>query len=83
MRGRPVQHPSATGGLTSCSSRTLRGDCAAFGSPDYYSYVAGNLKQSMDDHYIDDVRKGTFPGDEHVYRMIDGEAAKLESDWSG
>jgi 3-methyl-2-oxobutanoate hydroxymethyltransferase len=30
--------------------------------------------------YIDDVRKGTFPGDEHVYRMIEGEAAKLESD---
>jgi flavorubredoxin len=33
-------------------------DCAAFGSPDYYSYVAGNLKQLMDDHYIADVRKG-------------------------
>ena len=33
-------------------------DCAAFGSPDYYSYVAGNLKQFMDDHYIPDVRKG-------------------------
>jgi 3-methyl-2-oxobutanoate hydroxymethyltransferase len=28
--------------------------------------------------YIDDVRNGTFPGDAHVYRMIDGEAAKLE-----
>ena len=33
-------------------------DCVAFGSPDYYSYVAGNLKQFMDDHYIADVRKG-------------------------
>ncbi|MBN1583325.1 MAG: NAD(P)H-dependent oxidoreductase [Anaerolineae bacterium] len=33
-------------------------DCAAFGSPDYYSYVAGQLKQFMDDHYIADVRKG-------------------------
>jgi flavorubredoxin len=33
-------------------------DCAAFGSPDYYSYVAGNLKQFMDDHYIADVRQG-------------------------
>ena len=33
-------------------------DCAAFGSPDYYSYVAGSLKQFMDDHYIADVRKG-------------------------
>ncbi|MBL7199859.1 MAG: hypothetical protein ISS56_06905 [Anaerolineae bacterium] len=30
----------------------------AFGSPDYCSYVAGNLKQFMDDHYIADVRKG-------------------------
>jgi multimeric flavodoxin WrbA len=33
-------------------------DCVAFGSPDYYSYVAGNLKQFMDDHYVADVRKG-------------------------
>jgi multimeric flavodoxin WrbA len=33
-------------------------DCVAFGSPDYYSYVAGNLKQFLDDHYIADVRKG-------------------------
>ena len=33
-------------------------DCVAFGSPDYYSYVAGNLKQFMDDHYIADVRQG-------------------------
>jgi multimeric flavodoxin WrbA len=33
-------------------------DCVAFGSPDYYSYVAGGLKQFMDDHYIADVRKG-------------------------
>jgi flavorubredoxin len=33
-------------------------DCAAFGSPDYYSYVAGALKTFMDDHYIARVRKG-------------------------
>ncbi len=33
-------------------------DCAAFGSPDYYSYIAGGLKTFMDDHYIYDVRKG-------------------------
>lgn len=32
-------------------------DCAAFGSPDYYSYIAGGLKIFMDDHYIYDVRK--------------------------
>ena len=47
------------GGSTSRSFPTLRGECAAFGSPDYYSYVSGNLKQFMDDHYIADVRKGT------------------------
>ena len=33
-------------------------DCAAFGSPDYYSYIAGGIKTFMDDHYIHDVRKG-------------------------
>jgi flavorubredoxin len=33
-------------------------DCVAFGSPDYYSYVAGGLKTFMDDHYVHDVRKG-------------------------
>ena len=33
-------------------------DCAAFGSPDYYSYVAGGVKMFMDDHYIHDVNKG-------------------------
>ena len=33
-------------------------DCVAFGSPNYYSYVAGGLKTFMDDHYIHDVRKG-------------------------
>ena len=33
-------------------------DCVAFGSPDYYSYIAGGLKIFMDDHYIYDVRKG-------------------------
>jgi flavorubredoxin len=32
-------------------------DCVAFGSPDYYSYIAGGLKMFMDDHYIFDVHK--------------------------
>ena len=27
-------------------------DCVAFGSPDYYSYVAGMMKQVADDWYI-------------------------------
>ena len=30
--------------------------CVAFGSPDYFSYIAGGLKTFMDDHYIHDVR---------------------------
>ena len=33
-------------------------DCVAFGSPDYYSYIAGGIKTFMDDHYIADVRDG-------------------------
>ena len=33
-------------------------DCAAVGSPDYYSYVAGGLKVFLDDHYIAIERKG-------------------------
>jgi len=32
--------------------------CVAFGSPDYFSYIAGGLKTFMDDHYIES-RKGT------------------------
>jgi len=27
-------------------------NCVAFGSPDYFSYIAGGLKIFMDDHYI-------------------------------
>jgi flavorubredoxin len=33
-------------------------DCVAFGSPDYFSYIAGGLKTFVDDYYILDVRKG-------------------------
>ncbi len=33
-------------------------DCVAFGSPDYYGYIAGGLKMFMDDHYVFGVRKG-------------------------
>ena len=32
-------------------------DCVAFGSPDYYNYIAGGLKMFMDDHYVCDVHK--------------------------
>jgi multimeric flavodoxin WrbA len=33
-------------------------DCAAFGSPNYFSHIAGTLKTFMDDFYIHEVRKG-------------------------
>ncbi len=33
-------------------------ECAAFGSPDYYSYIAGGLKVFLDDHYIARTRDG-------------------------
>ena len=39
-------------------TRFAQYDCVAFGSPDYYSYIAGGLKTFMDDHYIADVRDG-------------------------
>jgi 3-methyl-2-oxobutanoate hydroxymethyltransferase len=31
--------------------------------------------------YADDVRSGKFPGESHVYRMAEGEAAKLSQEW--
>lgn len=36
-------------------------DCAAFGSPDYYSYIAGGLKMFLDDYHIAAELKGV-PG---------------------
>ena len=45
-------------------------DCAAFGSPDYYSYVAGALKTFMDDHYIASVRKGVKNLQEKPYALF-------------
>jgi len=41
-----------------------------------YGDVAGEYRKVFT-AYIDDVRNGNFPGEEHTYRMIDGEAAKL------
>ena len=38
-------------------TRFPRYDCVAFGSPDYYSYIAGGLKMFLDDHYIYDVHE--------------------------
>jgi 3-methyl-2-oxobutanoate hydroxymethyltransferase len=31
--------------------------------------------------YIEEVRNGVFPGEEHVYRMVEGETAKLAAEW--
>jgi len=45
-------------------------DCAAFGSPDYYSYIAGTMKTFMDDHYIQDVRKGLQGLKEKPYALF-------------
>ena len=45
-------------------------DCVAFGSPDYYSYIAGGLKTFMDDHYIHDVRKGLEGLKEKPYALF-------------
>jgi len=45
-------------------------NCVAFGSPDYYSYIAGGLKTFMDDHYIYDVRKGLKGLSEKPYALF-------------
>ena len=34
-------------------------DCVAFGSPEYFGYIAGGLKTFVDDHYVHDVHKKT------------------------
>lgn len=41
-----------------------------------YGDVAGEYRKVFA-AYIDEVRQGIFPGDEHVYKMVEGEAAKL------
>jgi len=41
-----------------------------------YSNVADVITKAMRD-YCEDVRNGTFPGEEHCYRMIGGEEAKF------
>ena len=33
-------------------------DCVAIGSPDYFGYLAGGIKQFVDDLYVAEVRKG-------------------------
>jgi flavorubredoxin len=34
-------------------------DCVAFGSPEYFGYIAGGMKMFVDDHYVYDVHKKT------------------------
>ena len=44
-----------------------------------YGNVADEYRKVFS-KYIDEVRNGEFPGEEHVYKMIDGEAAKLQKE---
>jgi 3-methyl-2-oxobutanoate hydroxymethyltransferase len=41
-----------------------------------YSNVAEVVTNAMR-NYCEEVRNGTFPGEEHVYRMVEGEEAKF------
>ncbi|UCE53073.1 MAG: 3-methyl-2-oxobutanoate hydroxymethyltransferase [Desulfobacterales bacterium] len=41
-----------------------------------YGNVAGEMSKSFES-YINEVKEGQFPGEEHAYRMIDGELPKL------
>jgi 3-methyl-2-oxobutanoate hydroxymethyltransferase len=43
-----------------------------------YCNVAGTVTAAIK-AYCDDVRKGAFPGDEHCYRMLDGEEEKFQA----
>jgi 3-methyl-2-oxobutanoate hydroxymethyltransferase len=45
-----------------------------------YATLADEYRKAFS-AYIDDVRSGHFPDESHVYRMIDGEAAKLQNDY--
>ncbi len=41
-----------------------------------YGNVAGEISKSFEG-YIEDVKEGAFPGEEHAYSMMDGELPKL------
>lgn len=45
-----------------------------------YGNVAGEYRKVFAS-YIDEVRKGVFPGEEHIYRMAEGETDKLAAEW--
>jgi 3-methyl-2-oxobutanoate hydroxymethyltransferase len=45
-----------------------------------YGDVAGEYRKVFA-AYINEVRNGVFPGDEHTYKMVDGEVEKLRQQW--
>ena len=45
-----------------------------------YGNVAGEYRKVFAS-YVDEVRKGVFPGEEHIYRMAEGETEKLAAEW--
>ena len=56
-------------------------DCVAFGSPDYFSYIAGGLKTFMDDHYIQSVtkKKEGYTSKQYVLFCTHGGGGKVKS----
>jgi len=56
-------------------------DCVAFGSPDYFSYVAGGLKTFLDDHYIQAVvkKKEGYAGKLYALFYSHGGGGKVKS----
>jgi len=56
-------------------------DCVAFGSPDYFSYIAGGLKTFLDDHYIQSTvkRKEGYTGKPYALFCSHGGGGKVKS----
>jgi 3-methyl-2-oxobutanoate hydroxymethyltransferase len=46
-----------------------------------YADVAGVVTQAMRE-YVGDVKAGAFPGEEHTYRMLEGEEAKFRAEFA-
>ena len=56
-------------------------DCVAFGSPDYFSYIAGGLKTFMDDHYMQSTvkRKEGYTGKPYALFYSHGGGGKVKT----
>lgn len=56
-------------------------DVVAFGSPDYFSYIAGGLKTFMDDHYIQSTvkKKGGYTGKPYALFYSHGGGGKVKA----